>query len=576
MPSFLTLPSNHFIKSCLAIAGFSCSVAYANAPLRGNPVDALPDSVTTPPRTPAQPAMRLPAAPNAAQAAILQRLQQRLIPRHFDVSGSRSIPFEEITAIIEPLANTPLTLADLVNHINRITTLYQERGFPLSFAVLPEQDFANGLVKITVVEGHVNAIRIEGDAGRTSARIHRLSERLLNERPLTRKTLERTLNLLRTIPGLQLVPSLEMPRTSDGGTELVLTVDHSAVGLGVNVADLGSGRQAIVDFAIKSATPLGEEIRLSAAVPTQSDDVRYIAGKVSVPLTNNGLSLDLDGYHYRSTPHDSVLEQFGWDRRVTNERIGLGLSYPLIAENQRNLKASASLAASRSIDEYHNNLHRGYLVQVTDLRVLTGELTYRDASQRQSREAQFAVHKGIDGLGATQRLDSAFNPDARLNTRLDFWRTTLRAKQNLNVGKNVGLSLQASAQYSPHILPNIEQTSFGAWRHGYGYPAGEIAGDKGVGLTVELNKRFSLNNAVLNHIQPYVAVDWARAWYNDENYNLQSYNKRKLSSAAVGLRVGHLKRYLVDINVGKPLGDLPLNSSKRKYRVNANVVFSYQ
>ena len=548
---------------------------WADAPLRGNPMDALPPSTTepAPPSRPA-PSIQLPAVPNAAQAAILQRLQQVITPRHFDVSGSHSIPFEEIVAIIEPLANQPITLADLVNHTNRITTLYQESGFPLSFAVLPEQDFANGLVKITVIEGHVRSLRIEGDPGRSEARIRRLSDKLLNERPLTRKTLERTLNLLRTIPGLQITPSLDMPRTTDGGTELVLAVQHSTIGGGVSISDLGTGRQAIAELAIKSATPLGEELRISAAIPTESDDVRYFAGRASVPIGNNGLSFDVDGYHYRSTPDDSLLTQLGWERRVTNERVNVGLSYPLIAENQRNLKASVSLGASRSIDEYHNRLNQAYLVQVTDLRVLSGELQYRSASSKQSRSAQLAVHKGLDSLGAKQRLDSAFDPNARLNTRLDFWRTTLNARQNFNLSDNVGLSLHASGQYSPHILPSTEQVSYGAWRHGFGYPAGEAAGDKGIGLTAELNTRFSLNNAIINHIQPYAAIDWARAWYNDSN--LRAYNDRKLSSAAVGLRIGNPKHFIFDVNVAKPIGDLPLNTTKRKYRVNANVLFSYQ
>ena len=538
-------------------------------------MDALPRSATeTPAPVAPAPAMQLPQAPSAAQDAILQRLQQVVVPQHFDVSGSHSIPFEEIVAIIEPLAQQQLTIAELVNQTNRITMLYQEQGFPLSFAILPEQDFANGLVKITVIEGHVRSLRIEGDPGRTSARIHRLSEKLLSERPLTRKTLERTLNLLRTIPGLQLTPSLDMPRTTDGGTELVLNVQHSTLGGGVSISDLGTGRQAIAELAIKSATPLGEELRISAAIPTESDDVRYFAGKLSVPLTGNGLSLDIDGYHYRSTPHDSLLTQLGWDRRVTNERVNVGLSYPLIAENQRSLKASASIGASRSIDEYHNRLNAGYLVQVTDLRVLSGELDYRGASSKQSHSAQLAVHKGLDGLGAKQRLDSAFDPNARLNTRLDFWRTTLTARQNINLSDKVGLSLHASGQYSPHILPSTEQVSYGAWRHGFGYPAGEAAGDKGIGLTAELNTRFSLSNAVINHIQPYAAIDWARSWYNDSN--LRAYNDRKLSSAALGLRIGNPKYFIFDINVAKPIGDLPLNTTKRKYRVNANVLFSYQ
>src|SRR5690606_41863201 len=102
-----------------------------------------------------------------------------------------------------------------------------------------------------------------------------------------------------------------------------------------------------------------------------------------------------------------------------------------------------------------------------------------------------------------------------------------------------GMSFSASGQYSSDVLPNSEQVSFGAWRHGYGYPQGELAGDKGIGATLEINRRFTNSSTWLNNIQPYIAYDWARAWYNLERLN--SYNNRRLSSAALGVRLSNNK-----------------------------------
>ena len=165
------------------IVGFSLAAhaAYANGPLLGNPVDQIPKIAPSRPQAPPE----NPQAPDPQQAAVLNKLQQRITPRHFDVQGSSAIPFEQISSILTPLSGQEMTVGQLIQHVNQITALYQQAGFPLSFALLQDQDFAQGKVVVTVVEGHISALRIEGDAGNTATRLHDLSEPLLAEKPLT-------------------------------------------------------------------------------------------------------------------------------------------------------------------------------------------------------------------------------------------------------------------------------------------------------------------------------------------------------------------------------------------------------
>src|SRR3546814_21109378 len=113
----------------------------ASGPLRGNPIDNVPK-----PEKPTQAApapISMPTLP--AQAAVQARLRQRVTPRHFDVKGSHVIPFQEITAILRPLAGHETTVAHLVQEVDKITQLYQKQGYPLSFALLQQQDFSKGL-----------------------------------------------------------------------------------------------------------------------------------------------------------------------------------------------------------------------------------------------------------------------------------------------------------------------------------------------------------------------------------------------------------------------------------------------
>ncbi|MCX5589646.1 ShlB/FhaC/HecB family hemolysin secretion/activation protein [Alcaligenes endophyticus] len=555
---------------CLTSLSFVCTQVFADAPLRGNPVDALP-SVQSPPSTsPIRQPLTLPQP--AVQSALQARLEQQVKVQSFDVSGSRSIPFSDISGLLTPLSGRTLSVAQLIQEVNQITVLYQQAGYPLSFAVLQEQDFAQGKVKITVVEGYIGTLTLQGDAGATEPRIRRIAQAMLEEKPLTQRTLERTMNLLRTIPGLQFKPDLKLATRTDGKSELILDLQHQNVSVNASLAEIGSSTQAMLQLSANSLTPLGEKLTITGALPTTSEDVKYIAGNLSIPLGGNGLTLDIDGYHYHSHPKDNQLERLGWSRTVINERVGAAISYPFLLNNRQNLKGHAGFYVSRSSDNYARDADQAWIAQTTDLRVLKAELEYRDASLQQSRELRLGVYRGIDGMGARKDLSTYIRPTGQSAVDLNFTRWTANFKQTLVLPQQFGLSVSGAGQLSNNALPSSEQISFGAWRHGYGYPQGEIAGDKGLGVTLELNRRFQLNNNWLNSIQAYIAHDWARTWQQQAELSIEP-TSRRLRSAAVGLRFSNNKHYLIDVNVAKPLGPLPTNERKRHLRYNTNLLF---
>ncbi len=62
------------------------------------------------------------------QMALQARLAQRIVPRNFDVSGVRAIPFEEVAALLSPLAGKEISLGELVQQVDKITLLYREKA----------------------------------------------------------------------------------------------------------------------------------------------------------------------------------------------------------------------------------------------------------------------------------------------------------------------------------------------------------------------------------------------------------------------------------------------------------------
>ena len=114
-----------------------------------------------------------------------------------------------------------------MQQVDKITQLYRDRGYPLSFALVQNQTFANGLVVVTVVEGYIGTVRIEGDLGNAQDRLESLAEPLKEEKPLKQATLERVLNLMRTVPGVKFTPSLDLPPVSYTHLDVYKRQTHS-------------------------------------------------------------------------------------------------------------------------------------------------------------------------------------------------------------------------------------------------------------------------------------------------------------------------------------------------------------
>jgi hemolysin activation/secretion protein len=563
------LPSLSILASCLLL---TTPGVHADTPMRGNPVDSLP-FIGRPQQPAAAPAPTVAPVPTPEQQSVQSRLAQRIVPRHFDVSGVHALPFAEVSGVLTPLAGKETTVGELVEQVNKITELYRSRGYPLSFALLQNQNFDKGVVVVTVVEGFISSVKITGDIGAAQDRLQSIAQPLYTEKPLTQATLERVLNLMRTVPGVQITPKLDLPRRADGATELEISATRKAVQASGGLADLGTGLQPLASIGTNSLTPMGEQVKLTAAIPTGSGDARYYAGEARLPIGHDGLSAKLDGYHYQARPQDAAIQSLGLRRTVTNDRIGLGLSYPLLLNNRRSLTATAGMYGVNGQDRYDLEGSNRWLRQDTRVRALTAELRYIDVLPERTTDVSLSVSHGMKGLGANKDIISNYGASGIPDVDLGFTRYNLTARQSFALPAQFGVVFGLMGQYSPNKLPASEQTSFGRWRYAMGYPQGDQSGDKGIGLSAELNRRFLTGWQYVSTLQPYAMVDFARTWYNSPS--LQAVNERHLSSVSLGLRLTDDKYYLFDFNIARPVGDLPANSNRRRLQFNANYTLFY-
>ncbi|MCY1506819.1 POTRA domain, ShlB-type [compost metagenome] len=526
------------------------------SPVQGDP------TLTLPKIAPARPDSSVTVQVERPQSALQELLEARLTPRRFRIEGVKTLPFAEVAAQFSPLANREITVAQLLEAANTVTKMYKDKGYPLSFAFVPAQDFANGDVLVTVVEGYVARVTVTGKAGPVEGRLRAIGEKLQQDRPLRQETFEHYVNVLALQPGMQVAATVQPPTATDGASEMVLDVKRKPITVGTGIEYMSPGLRAIATATTNALTPLGEQVSVSALFPKGRDNEEYYAASYAQPLGTEGMIARINASHYRGVPQNATLPGIGFNQRYINDtkRIGGSLSYPLLLNNAHSLTLTGGFYGADQFERYTHTATGTKVTLGTNVRVGTAELTYVQRGEGVTRNATLGLYKGFDLLGASR--------ENNVND-LSFLRTRLLLSQALDLPARFGLTLSAAGQYSGNKLASGEQISFGGRFFGLGYPAGEVAGDKGWGASAEISRLFTPDMAYLRTVQPYVLADVARVFSNSV-----SLSHRKLSSVALGARFSDRRFYTLDLSVAQPVGDMPTNARHRSPRINAT--YSYQ
>ncbi|WP_322009473.1 ShlB/FhaC/HecB family hemolysin secretion/activation protein [Paraburkholderia sp. J12] len=530
----------------------------------GNPLDALPQ-INAPQKTP-----NVTVQVQQQTPQLQQLLATHLTPTTFRVEGVKSIPFEEVAQRFAALANHDITIGQLIETADGVTKLYQSRGYALSFAFVPAQDFANGVVRIVVVEGYVADVKITGKPGALEDKIRAIAAHIVDDRPLRTATFQRYINVLGLLPGLKVSANVPPPTNTDGATTLELDAQHKPVDLSTGIDFNHPGVQGLITATENGLTPFGEQLSISALLPKGRDNATYIAAHAAVPIASDGLMAKVDASHYRGNPVDNPGLPSYIERTVISDKLTGSLSYPMLLSNTRSLIGTASVYAAHDEDSYHNTINGAQYGERSQVRVLQLQADYTDVQPGQVRKASFTVAKAFNVLGASKSTDTNIPGLVVQNpVSLNFVRTDASVSQTNDWPLGFGTAVAATGQFSPVTLPTSEQISFGAGRFAQGYEPGEASGDSGWGFSLEVNHPFKLGHVWLQTLTPYVSFDMARVYLH-----AGTPSPARLSSASIGFRVSDGKYYSLDLSVAKALADAPVESPSRSPRVNAT--FSYQ
>ncbi|WP_240939357.1 ShlB/FhaC/HecB family hemolysin secretion/activation protein [Diaphorobacter sp. HDW4A] len=541
---------------------FSPLLSHAqSATAGGNPLNTLP-SVPVP-----QPQAQVPLQVAPPQTQVEQVLALKVQTTRVDVQGVSAIPFEEVSALLSPLAGGTHTIADLMAAAQKVTALYQERGYALSFAFVPAQDFAGGVVRFSVVEGYLQRVELEGDFGKSESLVREIAEPLLKERPLTSATFQKQTQLMTRLPGIEIAAIANLPTTTDGATPLVLKAKHKPIIISVGGELRKPTSRFMANLLINDPFWQGSQFQFSTLLRNPSDE-RFLSLGFTQLLNASGTVARVSYSDFRS--HNDPLSKLpGIDDNTSQRKLDLSVTHPWIVAGNEQLSTTAGFYGLNYRKEYWVPANSISIHDEERVRALYAQVAWSKAAATVGRSANVTLTQGIDGLGAGfDRGNNVGQPMLANPAKLDFTRVSGDYSERHRFANKLGAAFGFGGQYSGDILPTPERVSFGSSRYGRGYAPGEFSGDKGIGANAEMNYQFGMDNQWLKNIEPYVLYEWAKLWQNTSGTVATT-----MKSASAGVRLADNKHYSLDLSVSKPLGARTANNPERALRYG--LILSY-
>ncbi|VEB97029.1 Hemolysin transporter protein shlB precursor [Cedecea lapagei] len=465
--------------------------------------------------------------------------------RQIDIDNTTLLSERSQSRLISPYINQCLGM-EKINKLTRdISDWYISRGYITSRAFLTEQDLSAGTLHIAVLEGTLQAIRIEGTSSRQlKMAFPGLEGKILNLRDIEQGMEQ--INRLRTTP----VQIEILPGENAGQSIVNLTATPEfplSAALGFDNSGQKSTGTGQLTGSLTANNPLGLADKWFISGGRSSDfakdhDAQSFQAGVSVPW-----GYSLVDYSYSWSDYLTTLDNKGylWHSTGRAETHRLNLSHVLYRNGD--LKTAASLGLTHRIS-------RNYL---NDAPLLS--------SSRKLTSLQFGLNHTQKIAGGVATLNPSFsrgvpwfgaeNDNGKRGDvpKAGFRKWSVSASFQRPVTQKIWWLTSVYGQWSPDRLYGSERLTIGGESSVRGFKEQYLSGDNGGYLRNELSySLFSL--PYLGEVSLIAAVDGG--WLRNDNDDRQA--SGTLWGASSGISVAG-RYYSSQFTVGTPLhypGDL--------------------
>lgn len=386
------------------------------------------------------------------------------------------VPVKTLHEVTEEFRNRELTLEEMNEVANMVTIAYQEKGYILARAYVPEQEIEDGILKVAIIEGDIGEVKITGHKYYKERVIKRNFQHQLQHGVIREELLEKGILLSKELPATETRIVLQKGEKPGTANISLQTEDRLALEWKFDANNFGSelvGKERYGTDLQVTEPWWGSTLGLRAVSGNDKSQSALLGADLSIPTNVNGLSFFfryVDGLY-------AVGQDLLVDLGLEGDTMvyGAGLLYPVSRTRNSNLTFSMG---------YDKKYTRNFLLEeisnIDDLKVYYATLDF-DSLDR-------FLGKNLASLGyynGTVHPDILF-PPSREDPESPFHRYTLNLARIQKVYGNINFIARASGQKTRDRLLPIEQMAIGGYGTVRGHETSLALGDSGLTLSGEL------------------------------------------------------------------------------------------
>jgi hemolysin activation/secretion protein len=451
------------------------------------------------------------------------------------LEGSSVFGDEQVLEMSKDLIGKSITTADLESLAQRLTKLYQEKGYVFSYVYVPFQQLKKGVIRLKAIENSVikttfRWINMPSDDG-----LKKDIENLKIVRPFNIDSLNLVIDKVRRKPGHTLSFTLKSTQVEDeNGGEIIAIIARQSITHKMGVSNtmpesLGSW-VARGDVQFNSLLGMGDQLKVFGAVyPTHKfNRLMHYGAEFSVPIMDLGTRAFLFTDLLRDQPD---LRSQGLTRaRGRLKSYGIGLEQDLSLSHQ--IQGHARLMLDRKNFTEHTQSQQGVQRDIQQKNLALHLLSHFEKMDYDWGETELNVgyHHGLNDENSHQR-----GTDQRGN--LNFRKITAALSQQYAIDEFWSLVGSMRGQYALNQPVYMERFFYGGAPFSFAHPVGVLVGDSGVQAKIEVRYGLAIDD-FLKKMTVYSYLETGKVW--NRGLKVSTERTSMLSGMGIGVR-GMLK-----------------------------------
>ena len=506
---------------------------------------------------PAQPLQR--TAPGASSLPAIRPDPQAAMPdttpfvvRQLRIEGNTVFDSATLQALLATMQDKRLTLSQIAEGIEAITTYYRGAGYPLARAIIPAQTIEDGVVRVQVIEANWGQVEVRNKSAVKDAVLLRVLSNLEPGSVIRLDAIERATLLLSDLPGV-LPRALLRAGQQFGSSDLVVEAQPGAAwSAGLSADNFGSRYTGVTrtNANVQWNNPLGRGDTLGLnSLNSEGGGLKYVRLAYELPVWAAGVQAGVDRSEMDYRLGDTAASLLASGKAQIS---GVWLRNSLLRSQGANLNARLGFSHSVLQDHVDSKGEKNDRTLNVWALELSGE-RQDDWLGGGKNTLGLALYSGrvvFDDAEAAARDASTANAAG------GFARATWAFSRSQALGAGVIAVLSMNGQWAQKNLDNGQKFSVGGANSVRAYRSGVLSGDSGAFGSLELRYALPPYLQQTGNWQVSAFVDSATLHTNKKPWSSGS-NKASLHGAGLGLNWQGPGQWRARVTYARSLGNEP-------------------